>query len=170
MSTQGLHVKVPTFPCCAAPPIQNFEAVSLGVWMTNSPACSSYVACSSANLPQRCKWLMTEPQITFFRLKVTLHGRVVYLCLYAHDIGAMSQLCHPASSRQSVMHPGFQGAGSRQNTASDFRFMYKSRVFGRTQSSLANPVYPAWEETQYDASWCPALQWCLHAHTAHDSS
>ena len=45
MCSQGLHLEAPTFPCCAAPPIQNFDAVSLGVWMTNSPACSSYVAC-----------------------------------------------------------------------------------------------------------------------------
>ena len=40
-------VAVITFPCCAAPPIQNLEAVSLGVVMTNSIDCSSYVACVS---------------------------------------------------------------------------------------------------------------------------
>ena len=31
-------------PCCAAPPIQNLEAVSVGVLMTNSPPASSYTA------------------------------------------------------------------------------------------------------------------------------
>lgn len=36
----------PTLPCCAAPPIQNFEAVSSGVTITNSWVSLSYVACS----------------------------------------------------------------------------------------------------------------------------
>jgi len=37
-----------TLPCCAAPPIQNLLAVLVGVWMTNSPAASSYSACGRA--------------------------------------------------------------------------------------------------------------------------
>jgi len=86
---------MPTFPCCAAPPIQNFEAVSLGVVMTNSLDCSSYEACNAVLLANASASHGCSIQVTQDK-DLSRGGYDTHLRLYSHNIRAVSKLGHPA--------------------------------------------------------------------------
>ena len=107
-----------TFPCCAAPPIQNLEAVSLGVVMTNSMDCSSYVACVSMPMtfePCPSSVILQPAQDS---APDTVHTSRMRCCIGCWDLVYHPQACVHGARHKDVGTPEaawqIQGIESRQ--------------------------------------------------------